>query len=149
MAHITSGFSFAFLQECFIATLLILARDEDEELDASENDDLDDYELWRAFKQQADILRKEVEGQKTKPSQLMEWCRNAATADHIAGSPETTSTQCGRCAHCPMDRGDAPSQSTLPNLQQLDMKEEVLRALPYQYQKIAMINGTAFEYRER
>ena len=30
MARITPGFSFAFLQECFVATLLILARGEEE-----------------------------------------------------------------------------------------------------------------------
>lgn len=68
MAGITEGFSFAFLQECFVATLLTLARDEDADdwqalkLEISSlGDDLEQYPLWRAFKEQADALRKQIE----------------------------------------------------------------------------------------
>lgn len=65
MAHVTPGFSFAFMQECFVATLLILARDETRLPTEMErlrfgNDDLEDYVLWRVFKQQADMLRKQI-----------------------------------------------------------------------------------------
>ncbi|KAK4561112.1 hypothetical protein LTR86_005067 [Recurvomyces mirabilis] len=64
MAHITPDFSFAFLQECFVATLLIMARQEEDLNETLKEDhDLNEYELWRVFKAQADILRKEVEGQ--------------------------------------------------------------------------------------
>lgn len=62
MAHVTPGFSFAFMQECFVATLLVLAREETSDVSHFSDDDLDDYELWREFKKEADILRKEVEG---------------------------------------------------------------------------------------
>ncbi|KAH9845356.1 cell division cycle protein 48 [Teratosphaeria destructans] len=61
MAHITPDFSFAFMQECFVATLLNLARGEMVQ-DGGDDGDLDKYELWRVFKQQADVLRKEVNG---------------------------------------------------------------------------------------
>ncbi|KAM0721874.1 hypothetical protein Q7P37_002799 [Cladosporium fusiforme] len=68
MAKITDGFSFAFLQECFVATLLALAHDEDaDDWQALqphiclEDDDLGQYVLWRKFKEQADALRKQIE----------------------------------------------------------------------------------------
>ena len=66
MAHITPGFSFAFLQECFVATLLVLARgegeSEPEQFNAifSKEDGLEKYELWVVFKKEANILRKEI-----------------------------------------------------------------------------------------
>lgn len=67
MAHITNGFSFAFLQECFVATLLTLAREEGvyvsqfAQLRLRKSDSLDQYPLWRVFKEQADALRKQIE----------------------------------------------------------------------------------------
>jgi len=67
MARVTPGFSFAFLQECFVATLLILAREETglefglRHLRFGAGDgDLEQYVLWRVFKQQADMLRKQI-----------------------------------------------------------------------------------------
>ncbi|EMC91329.1 hypothetical protein BAUCODRAFT_39496 [Baudoinia panamericana UAMH 10762] len=69
MAHITAGFSFAFLQECFVTSLLTLARDEDEDDEHSRfSDDLEKYELWRIFKQQAETLRKQIESEIEDPS---------------------------------------------------------------------------------
>ncbi|UJO16064.1 hypothetical protein CLAFUW4_10132 [Fulvia fulva] len=64
MARITPGFSFAFLQECFVASLLTLARQ-----NTLEDDDggLEKYELWRVFKETADVLRKEIDPEKTAP----------------------------------------------------------------------------------
>jgi transitional endoplasmic reticulum ATPase len=82
IAAITAGFSFAFLQEVFIATLLQLARDRqpmrDETFeyedkasvcggcaasdgDLEEGDDLDEYVLWRVIKEQVRILQKQLE----------------------------------------------------------------------------------------
>ena len=65
MAAITEDFSFAYMKEAFVATLLELARDHDddsdEESDGDDGDDpLDDYELWRVFKAQVKILREEM-----------------------------------------------------------------------------------------
>jgi transitional endoplasmic reticulum ATPase len=68
MAGITEGFSFAFLQECFVAALLTLAREEEglavdfwELARLRRKDSLEQYALWRAFKEQAEALRKQIE----------------------------------------------------------------------------------------
>ncbi|KAH9908511.1 P-loop containing nucleoside triphosphate hydrolase protein [Xylariomycetidae sp. FL2044] len=84
IADITYGFSFAYMQEAFVATLLEMAhrRDEEEEedderadadeayhnaaespfrtLDDDDDDGLDKYELWRIIKEQVKTLRKEM-----------------------------------------------------------------------------------------
>ncbi|KAJ8611894.1 hypothetical protein MRB53_037690 [Persea americana] len=68
MASITPGFSFAFLQECFVATMLTLARADDDaeqitgRFSRLSHDDLDDYEVWREFKYQANELKKQIDG---------------------------------------------------------------------------------------
>lgn len=78
IAEITSGFSFAYLQELFVASLLDIAHREDEgsysgqrtaqttrasvDDDAeSLREDLDRYKLWRAIKRTVRILRHEIE----------------------------------------------------------------------------------------
>lgn len=143
MAHITPSFSFAFLQECFVATLLAIARDEDEE-GALDSDDLDDYELWRAFKQQADILRKEVEGQKGKSSQLLDWCRGSSdsaemprTANFAGGAPGP---------NLRFDDDQHMQRTALPDLESLRIKDEVLPSLKYNDQKKRYVNTAAFMY---
>ncbi|KAF2791997.1 P-loop containing nucleoside triphosphate hydrolase protein [Melanomma pulvis-pyrius CBS 109.77] len=65
IADITDDFSFAYLKEAFVATLLELARnhqgdDEDSLGDDDEEDPLDKYEFWKAFKEQVKILRSEM-----------------------------------------------------------------------------------------
>jgi transitional endoplasmic reticulum ATPase len=66
MAEITDGFSFAYLKEAFVATLLELARkvdgDDDEETsgDDEEDDPLDKYEFWREFKTTVRSLRDDM-----------------------------------------------------------------------------------------
>jgi transitional endoplasmic reticulum ATPase len=61
IADITDDFSFAYLKEAFVATLLELARkhgdDDDEESyedDEDEDDPLEKYEFWRVFKAQGE-----------------------------------------------------------------------------------------------
>lgn len=67
MAVVTEEFSFAYIQEAFIATLLELARrGSDDVVDVMkgftlDDDDLDDYVLWRVFKEQAKILREDMD----------------------------------------------------------------------------------------
>jgi hypothetical protein len=66
VADITDGFSFAYLKEAFVATLLELARNatmgdgSDEDRDDVGDDPLDKYELWREFKTQVKVLRDEM-----------------------------------------------------------------------------------------
>ncbi|KAI4116317.1 MAG: hypothetical protein LQ345_003234 [Seirophora villosa] len=64
IAGITVGFSFAFLQEAFVATLLTIAGHRSEDLARGGEDDdggdLDDYELWREMKKQVKALRDDM-----------------------------------------------------------------------------------------
>ena len=89
MAHITDGFSFAFLQECFVATLLTLARDEGvtisqfSQLHLRREDSLDRYALWRVFKEQAESLRKQIEnGAKESIAPLHAWYGGNPASQH-------------------------------------------------------------------
>lgn len=78
MAGITDEFSFAYMQEAFVASLLDIARQDDDDdpeqmdqrpriigsadVDDEEEDpdDLDNYLLWRVFKEQVKVLRENM-----------------------------------------------------------------------------------------
>ncbi len=75
IAGITEDFSFAYLKEAFVATLLVIAGNRSEEGKLSEglvqgggdddggdkDGDLDDYELWREMKKQVKQLRDDMD----------------------------------------------------------------------------------------
>lgn len=80
IAGITKGFSFAYMQEAFVAALLAIATDEsrknssdllqdfefvtigDTSLEDEDDDkDLDKYVLWREIKKQIKILREDID----------------------------------------------------------------------------------------
>ena len=148
MAHITSGFSFAFLQECFVATLLVLARERDEAATRAfdgENEDLEDYKLWVAFKEQADVLRKEVEGQKTKPSQLVQWCRSNRVPSTPSAVMASSAGGAGECSCRGCHETERRPLSTA--ITELKLKDEPLPELPYYNQKRRYINSAAYEWR--
>jgi len=105
MAHVTPGFSFAFMQECFVATLLILAREEISLPTEMERlrfgGDLDDYVLWRVFKQQADMLRKQIKSddgsqEKNVHDQVAWAAEPLGGGPAITDEPTTESTGKGR-----------------------------------------------------
>lgn len=65
IAGITQEFSFAYLKEAFVATLLVIAGHRSEESirrggGDDEGGDLDDYELWREMKKQVKLLRDDM-----------------------------------------------------------------------------------------
>lgn len=69
VAMITDGFSFAYMQEAFVATLLAIAQGRSEALDDEEvkkaegdggDNNLDDYELWRELKKTIKALRDDM-----------------------------------------------------------------------------------------
>lgn len=63
IAGITQEFSFAYMKEAFVATLLTIAnrRSEDARTCGGEGDgDLDDYELWREMKKTVKLLREDM-----------------------------------------------------------------------------------------
>jgi transitional endoplasmic reticulum ATPase len=81
IAGITKGFSFAYMQEAFVATLLAIATDETGRLDEisqgfefvtiacfdsgtsddGDDKDLEKYILWREIKRQIKILREDID----------------------------------------------------------------------------------------
>ena len=62
VAKITDGFSFAYIQEAFVATLLAIAAEDDLIIPSQTGNDesLDKYILWRQIKKQIKILRDEI-----------------------------------------------------------------------------------------
>ena len=77
IASITDGFSFAYLQEAFVATLLVIAGNRSEVLDGSgggngeghgdddDDDGLNRYELWREMKKQVKALRQDMDSRES------------------------------------------------------------------------------------
>lgn len=62
IAGITEDFSFAYLKEAFVSTLLVIAGHRSDEIfDSDEDDRLDDYELWREMKNQVKLLREDMD----------------------------------------------------------------------------------------
>ena len=67
IAGITQDFSFAYLKEAFVATLLAIAGNRSENGASmahggnEEGGDLDDYELWREMKKQVKLLREDMD----------------------------------------------------------------------------------------
>lgn len=146
MAHVTPGFSFAYMQECFTATLLQMARD-DEDSDMTirpfdnDNDDLDDYPIWIAFKEQADILRREIGDEKTEYSQLLEWTRGSEVSTGRHAEPAQYAREPPR--RCRNRLSAAYFAGTVSLGQQLDrmrIEDELLPELPYMSQKHNYIN---------
>ncbi|KAB8338961.1 hypothetical protein FH972_021901 [Carpinus fangiana] len=61
IAGITDGFSFAYMQEAFVASLLAIAAQEADDSGHLQADgDLDNLVLWREIKRQVKILREEL-----------------------------------------------------------------------------------------
>lgn len=104
MADITDEFSFAYLKEAFVATLLELARkhgddgeggdgdeedeedeDENEDDDEDEDDPLDKYEFWRAFKAQVKMLRSDMGSEDKSREKSREKSRDKSRADSQVG----------------------------------------------------------------
>ncbi|KAL2039725.1 hypothetical protein N7G274_007584 [Stereocaulon virgatum] len=69
IAGITDGFSFAYLQEAFISSLLVLANEQNEAGRAAEeraqdgnSSDFESVPFWRVINQQVNMLRNEIKG---------------------------------------------------------------------------------------
>jgi hypothetical protein len=60
IADITEDFSFAYLKELFLSTLLGLARDEKKTLEAEDVENLEALVLWQRIQTEAKLLRKDL-----------------------------------------------------------------------------------------
>lgn len=93
IAGITQGFSFAYLKEAFVATLLAIAGNRSEEGvrggGDEEGGDWDDYELWREMKRQVSLLRDDMDTRDVK-YHLQEPMDLAWRAPTNTQSPSTT-----------------------------------------------------------
>ena len=93
IAGITDDFSFAYLKEAFVATLLVIAGNRSEDADTSGGgDDLDEYELWREIKNQVQLLRDEMKANAEpnslrRPSHVQEQHLDNAI---VSGRPQGT-----------------------------------------------------------
>lgn len=66
VAKITYGFSFAYIQEAFVASLLAIAADDDDDeksefVHVATKDEFEDVRLWRELRKQVSILRHELD----------------------------------------------------------------------------------------
>lgn len=160
MAAITDGFSFAFLQECFVATLLVLAGDEVEDVHSTRrndrrpkpfdgnNDDLNGYKLWVAFKEQAEILRKEVESQKTKSSQLSQWLKvDEKPVEAAMSYPRPGRAEPGCHPHCRCQVEHIARKGNGVARSEVRAGDKILPELPWYCQKSQYLNSNAFEWK--
>ncbi|MCJ1287064.1 hypothetical protein MMC26_006412 [Xylographa opegraphella] len=88
MARIMEDFSFAYMKEAFVSTLLVMANNRTDKglmlqstdgNDDGSDDDLDDYELWREMKKQVALLREDMGS--ANPSK-------ALTEEHVGPGPD-------------------------------------------------------------
>jgi len=143
MASITDGFSFAFLQEAFIATLLVVARDvENGTADSGRHDDdLDQFELWRIFKAQVRDLRSDMDS-KTQDLVLPETTRTLCP-DH-----QQSITTSQHALQMPILCRTSPMQQILPQAISSDVDVMYdINAVGQAGYKNAYINTAAYDHR--
>lgn len=96
-ALITDGFSFAYMQEAFVATLLAIAGRRSEVSDEDVKDmvgggddgdrDLDDYELWREMKKTIKMLRDDMDAKVDLSTKIDGAFANALAEEKEAQAP--------------------------------------------------------------
>ncbi|KAH7385137.1 P-loop containing nucleoside triphosphate hydrolase protein [Cadophora sp. MPI-SDFR-AT-0126] len=116
MAEIMHGFSFAYMQEAFVGSLLDIAHkhdDEDEdghgtvedvEAVGGGDDDLEKYELWRVMKEQVKMLRDEMD-EETCPAVASKGTAtpsNGGSGGSVVPGMEDINPPCHLCSqsHC-------------------------------------------------
>lgn len=131
IAGMTQGFSFAYLKEAFVATLLTIARRRSDFVargggDDDEDGDLDDYELWREMKKTVKALREDM-GTRSKRT----------ASGHVLGGDEVPTPQFQSLASSipPSSGYEASASSATPTQHGL-----ALRGRPERY------SPASFEY---
>lgn len=135
MASITDEFSFAFLQECFVASLLSIIHQSDADEDGDE-EGLEKYKLWVVFKKQAAILRKEIRSEMTSSD-------GAASGSMSMGVVPPPILSRGNMWQSQLG-SQSDEMSVASAFQQLAVRDEQVGALPYH--KNARVNPAAFEW---
>ena len=131
IAGITQEFSFAYLKEAFVATLLTIARRRSDFVARrggdDEDGDLDDYELWREMKKTVKALREDM------------GTRNKGTAfGHVLGANGVSTPQFQSLGSSirPSSGHDASASSATPTQHGLALRGRVERHPPasFEYQ---------------
>ncbi|KAK4694334.1 hypothetical protein P7C71_g3230, partial [Lecanoromycetidae sp. Uapishka_2] len=80
IAGITDGFSFAYLQEAFVSSLLVLVNEQREgassisqEFSKADADSLESVLLWRVMNKQVQMLRNEIKGSRKSADDAMKY----------------------------------------------------------------------------
>ena len=80
IAGITDGFSFAYLQEAFVSSLLTIAREQrnnpQEIITVGKDDEshsLESFLLWRVMREQVETLRNEIKGSRKSAKDALEY----------------------------------------------------------------------------
>ncbi|TKA68438.1 hypothetical protein B0A49_08547 [Cryomyces minteri] len=154
IAGITQGCSFAYMQEAFVATLLVIARHHvdthgDKACDGGggnvggNDDDLGDYEFWRIMKEQVKIPRSDM-GTAILVCSDTELETEDRPFARLAGAGKSTVWSLPHAQGCPpadfwngdrahvVDRGDRSTPY------------ELSAALPVN--RVALVNSAAFQY---
>lgn len=147
VAIITDGFSFAYLQEAFVASLLAIAgkrsetgNDEMKAVGGGEDDgdkDLNDYELWREIKKTVKALRDDMSNAPDKSSTLDDPFSKALALEKEAQAP-AASSESSR-----IGQGSKTFPLRPANSDSSERKSEVLRvhgmAVQVDYEKVPII----------
>ena len=127
IAGITQEFSFAYLKEAFVATLLTIARRRTDFVpcgggDEDDDGDLDEYELWREMKKTVKALREDM------------GTRNKRTAsDHVLGNT-TSHPEPSAASMLPSFGYDTSATSAAPMQHGLALRGRAERCPPILYE---------------
>ncbi|KAJ9611380.1 hypothetical protein H2200_004564 [Cladophialophora chaetospira] len=155
MAKITDGFSFAYMQEAYVASLLDIARQGDDATEVeclgsdgltdNEEDDFDEYLLWRVFKEQVKILRDDMDSSREAPERdplsLPYVSHGAATPGYVTPSEDSPPT-----LPAAYNGGRAPEDPLSERNDGLK-KERRAQQFLHNWEKYPEPNPAAMEYR--
>ena len=155
MAKITDGFSFAYMQEAYVASLLNIARQGDDLSDistqrqdvtgiAADEEDIDKYLLWRVFKEQVKILRDDMDSSHEASDRHL----SLPSQDRIATAPGsvTPSEEVFPTVPAVYSGAYGPDQRFREGTNDLDQERKAQEFLS-RWQKYPMQNPASLEYR--
>ena len=135
IADITEGFSFAYLQEAFVASLLAIARREEDEKPTEEGgdhdyDDIKDLILWKEMQKEVKILRGDMDSSDDVGTSSMGGNpRSAHLPQHFVSPPDwvpakdriTSDIPSQICSSCERRRPDQTLESVAQKMQRMEL----------------------------
>ena len=153
IASITNDFSFAYIQEAFVATLLELARRRTDNLvdivvelrlSDGDKDGLDKYVFWRVFKKQVKILRDDLD---SKEPQL-HYMPPSMQASQVFEPLQTSIPELPGTFRDENPVSLTPSRVVFGDLRKRDMAQDAIaHDFLAQFDKRSFVNEAATEFR--